>query len=78
MKRILVLSFVLLIISTSSHAQFSGGGPFGRKPFLDGAFGRNPFNTPSGGGGGGIPSGAIQDDSGHYLQDDAAHYLISG
>lgn len=68
MKRILVLSFVLLIISTSSHAQFSGGG----------AFGRNPFNTPSGGGGGGIPSGAIQDDSGHYLQDDAAHYLISG
>lgn len=76
MKRILIISFLIFItLFGYAYAQF-GTKPFGRNPFAtNGAFGTQPFNS---GGGGNIPSGAIQDDSSHYLNDDAGHYLIAG
>lgn len=65
MFRILLLSIFLMILSVPSQAQFIG--------LRIGIPANNNFGAITGGGG--IPSGTLQDDSGHYLQDDSGHYL---
>ena len=68
--RLFFLCLLILFFPISSNAQFIGikiGMPPGTQ-----------WAAIGGGGGGGIPSGSLQDDSGHYLNDDAANYLISG
>jgi len=66
--RLFILCCLILFFPNPSKAQFIGIG----------------ISIPPGtqqasiGGGGGVPAGSIQDDSGHYLNDDASHYLIAG
>lgn len=76
MNRLLLIGIFLFSLSIPSYAQFIdagfGTGPFSIKQYYTGLFGTG--NTS----GGGIPSGSLQDDSGHYIQDDASHYIIAG
>lgn len=74
LKNLLRALLIVTLLSAPSYAQF-GTGPFNKR-FKTGEFG-GVFGEKNSSGGG-IPSGSIQDDNGHYLNDDASHYLIAG
>ena len=65
MNRLIILAVFMFSLSLPSYAQFIGiriGIP------------SNSLN----GSGNAVPSGAIQDDAGHFINDDASHYIIAG